>query len=90
MYVRVFSNFIKEKMFIYTSMQSSIMRTARLLTLSGGICLWREGDQILPGWGVCLPHGIMGRQTPVDRMTDTYKDITLPQTSFAGGKKGDL
>ena len=27
------------------------------------------------------------RDPPVDRRTDTYRDITSPQTSFAGGKK---
>ena len=26
------------------------------------------------------------RDLPMDRMTDTCKNITLPQTSFAGGK----
>ena len=25
--------------------------------------------------------------TTMDRMTDAYENITLPQTSFAGGKK---
>ena len=31
-------------------------------------------------------HGTHAAPTPVDRMTDACKNITLPQTSFAGGK----
>ena len=64
-------------------MHSSGMRTARLLTVSqhalpGGV----------PGWGVYLPGGGTCPGTPpVNRITDTCKNITLPQTSFAGGNK---
>ena len=49
----------------------------------------------LPRGGVCwggvsapLHAGI--HPPPVDRMTDRCKNITLPQTSFAGGNKNDL
>ena len=39
----------------------------------------------LPGGGY-LPRGYLPRYSPpVDRMTDRCKNITLPQTSFAGG-----
>ena len=38
-----------------------------------GVCLVREG---------CLPH-----HSPVNRMTDRCKNITLLQTLFAGGNK---
>ena len=65
------------------------MRTARLLTVSSSMhCC--QGDVYSRG---CLPHGPGGvsqhamRQTPspVNRMTDRCKNITLPQISFAGG-----
>ena len=85
-----------------TSMHYSRMRTAGLLTIScsirgegvcpGGICpgcLSRE----MSAWG-CLPGGCVypsmqwGRHQPptVNRITDRYKNITLPQPSFAVGK----
>ena len=37
---------------------------------------------------IVLAHCMLGYTTPppVDRMTHTYENITLPQTSFAGGK----
>ena len=37
--------------------------------------------------GVCIPacNGVHPH-TPLDRMTDRCKNITLPKTSFAGGK----
>ena len=42
-----------------------------------------------PG-GVYLVHGggvyLVRYSPPVDRMTHAYENITLPQTSFAGGK----
>ena len=56
------------------------MRTTRSLpykgeSLSGGIC---------PG-GLC-PGGLCPvRPPPVNRITDASKNVTLPQTSFAGG-----
>ena len=36
-----------------------------------------------------LPHCMLGYTTLVNRMTDRCKNITLPQTSFAGGKNGN-
>ena len=76
---------------------SSRMRTARLLTISrsiqcisgwgsatrGGLHVWGEG--LHPG-GVINPGGSWADPL-VNRMTDSCKNITLPQTSFAGGKK---
>ena len=65
-------------------------------------CLLPVGGCLLPGgvcsWGVpaCGPRGVCvypsmqwGRPTPVKRMTDRCKNITLPQTSFAGVIKRD-
>ena len=81
-------------------MHSSRMRTARLLTVfpsmhSAGGCLLLGGSGpgrvFAPGGRVCSrgvsQHAL--RQTPpcMDRMTDRCKNITLPQTSFAGGNK---
>ena len=79
-----------------TRMHSSRMRTVRLLPVSpsitGGVC--SRGGCLLRG---CLPlvrggDGVYpsmqwGRPPPVDRMTDRCKNITLPQTSFAGSNK---
>ena len=81
-----------------TSMHSSRMRTARLLTVSriirvGGGCLPTEGGGSARGVSarrVCIPAcigaDIPTLPSPVDRMTDRCKNITLPKTSFAGGK----
>ena len=45
-----------------------------------GWCTW--------SWRVPGPGGYLPRYSPpVNRMTDRCKNITLPQTSFAGGKK---
>ena len=62
-------------------------------TYPGGMYLPR-GSVYLPGgvpaWGVpaCLGGEYLLRYSPpVNRMTDRCKNITLPQTSFAGGKK---
>ena len=46
-----------------------------------------------PRGGVGVPGsrgGVPGQVLPptVDRMTHAYENITLPQTSFAGGKNG--
>ena len=62
------------------------MRTARSLTISwwGGACVVG-----VHGRGACVGGACMARTpppTPVDRMTDACKNITLPQTSSAGGK----
>ena len=39
-----------------------------------------------PTWS-CDLWCMLGSHPPVDRMTDRWKNITLPQTSFADGKK---
>ena len=42
-----------------------------------GVCL------LIYGGGGVPAHDIVGRQTPVDRMTDTSENITFPHTSYA-------
>ena len=78
-------------------MHSSRMRTARSLTVSpsmlcsGGCLVWG-----VPGPGGCLPGpgGGISACTEADTrpvwtefLTHACENITLPQTSFAGGKK---
>ena len=47
---------------------------------------WSLGGYLLQG-GVPAPGGYLLRYSPpVDRMTHTCKNITFPQTLFAGGK----
>ena len=48
---------------------------------------------VFPG-GVCFLGGVVSQHAlrqipthPVNRITDTCKNITLPQTSFTGGNK---
>ena len=83
-----------------TSMHSSRMRTAHLLTIPRSI---RGGGWCPPGGclpGGCLPGGVCLRgclpsggvcpiacwdTPPVNRVTDRCKNITLSQTSFTGG-----
>ena len=95
---------VKEKT-LKTRLHSSRMRTARALTVSpsmlcaggvppGGVLLW--GGLLLGGClllGGLLQGGVSQhalRQTPpVNRMTNRCKNITLPQTSFAGGNYGE-
>ena len=59
----------------------------------GGMCLlwgvpapgggaWSRGAC---SWGVSK-HALRQTPSPVNRMTNRCKNITLPQTSFAGGK----
>ena len=71
----------------WTSMHSSRMRTARLLTVSHRIRVE------VSAYGGCLPRRCvsqhaMGQTSPplVDRITDRCKNITFSKTSFAGGK----
>ena len=50
-----------------------------------GVCTWSRYGGGVPG-----PRGVYlvrYSPSPVDRMTQTYENITLPQTSFAGGTK---
>ena len=58
-------------------------------TWSGG-CTWSQvgvpGLGVYLVWGVYLPRYSLPH-LPVNRMTDRCKNITLPQTSFAGGNK---
>ena len=63
-----------EILFCKTGMHSSRMRTDRLLTVGGeGVCLGGSAS-------------LGGPPSPaVNRMTHRCKNITLPQTSFAGG-----
>ena len=71
----------------------------RGVSLAGG-SPWQGG---LPARGVSLAEGgLPGRgdggcfpayteaYPPVNRMTDACENITLPQTSFAGGNKGNV
>ena len=53
-----------------------------------GVCTF-PGGCTCPGVCVYLPGGCTcpGTPPPVNRMTDRCKNITLPQTSFAGGNK---
>ena len=81
---------------VQTRTHSSRMRTAlaltigRVCTCSGGgvpargcTCPWE-----VPVRGVYLPRGCTCPGTPpVNRKTDKCKNITLSQTSFAGGNK---
>ena len=46
----------------------------------GGICLW----SLCPVQGVSFWEGGFCDRDPVGRMIDACKNITLPQTSFAG------
>ena len=66
-----------------TSMHSSRMRTARLLTISRSI---RKEEGRLP-WGCIQACNGADTPPPVNRITDRCKNITLPQTSFADGNK---
>ena len=76
------------------------MRTARLLTVSQHVLLGGvpakggvpAGGCTYPGVylprGCTFPGGVPAQvSSPVNRMTDRCKNITLPQTSFAGGNK---
>ena len=82
-------------------MHSSRMRTTRSLTACHGGHAW-QGTCMAVGhaWqGACMAvghawqggmhGGVLAWQacSPVNRMTDTCENITLPQTSFAGGNK---
>ena len=63
-----------------------------------GECTWSWGCVCSWGmylvWGVSAPGGCLlrggVRYSPVNRMTNRCKNITLPQTSFAGGNNAFL
>ena len=89
-----FINFVIERV-SRTRLHSSRMRTARLLPVSTsmhyGGCLGVPasglgGASLWSGAGCLYPSMKWGRPAPVNRMTDRCKNITLPQTSFAGSK----
>ena len=66
-----------------TRLHSSRMHTARMFTVSPSmLCTGGEGAC---SWGVSQ-HALQ-QTPPMNRMTNRCKNITLPQTSFAGGKK---
>ena len=74
-------------------MHSSRMRTARLLTVfrsipcisgvlpPGGFAYGGSASRVGSAYG----GGGWADPLPVDKMTDACENITLPQTSFAGG-----
>ena len=79
---------------ILTRLHSSRMLTARALTVSPSmLCTggWGAWSWRVPGLGGAWSGtGIPAcneADPPVNRMTDRCKNITLPQTSFAGGNK---
>ena len=69
---------------ITTRMHSSRMRTARSSGRPGGLHQAPPRDQAPPP---SRPPGTRHTPPPVNRMTNRCKNITLPQTSFAGGNK---
>ena len=78
---------------VTTSMHSSRMRTVRCSSDLGGGRGGAGGGGIslAEGWspwqGGVSQHALEADPPLVDRMTDTCKNITLPQTSFVGGNK---
>ena len=66
----------------YTSMHSSRMRTARLLAVSRSI----QGGCVCPGGCIPACNGSDTTTPPPWTESDRCKGMTLPQTSFAGGK----
>ena len=63
----------------YSSMHKLLLTVSR--SIRGGVCP-RGGGSVCPG-GVCL----VGVCIPACNGADRCKNITLPQTSFAGGKQ---
>ena len=72
-------------------MHSSRMRTARSSSRPGGGVSTRQPlGPDPPGPGTPPRPGTPRDQAPPCGQTDTYKHITLPQTSFAGGKNTSI
>ena len=71
-------------------MHSSRMRTARSLTVSRSICRGGGLSALggVPAQGVYLRGGACPGIPPLctEFLTHATENITLPQTSFAGGK----
>ena len=75
--------------FNITRLHSSSMRTARLLPVFPSMHCAGGVSAPVGGGGVLVSQHAL-RQTPhVNRMTDRCKNITLPQTSFAGGNNNE-
>ena len=88
---RFVENYTKD---IQTSVHSSRMFTTRLLTTPHSILegVSAQGSGVSAWGGVCLGRGVSallhaGIHPSVNRIPDRCKNITLPQTSFAGGNK---
>ena len=83
--LKFYSFYLCDRKFLFqTRMHSSRSCTARFLpygrwgSLSGESPWQRPPQTETPS---------LNRPAPLDRMTDASKNITLPQTSFAGGNK---
>ena len=70
-----------------TRLHSSRISTARELTVSPSM-LWGGGLHGPGGGRGGIPACIEADPPPVNRMTDRCRNITLAQTSFAGGNNG--
>ena len=58
----------------------------KVYLVTGGRCTWSHGGVPGPQGVYLVPEGGPGQVlSPVNRMTDRCKNITLLQTSFAGG-----
>ena len=60
-----------------------IDRIPGAVSAQGGVCPGVSAQEGVTVWH--LMHAGIHPPATVDRMTDTCKNITLPQTSFAGG-----
>ena len=71
--------------YLITRIHSSRMHTARSLPYRGDVSV--RGGSLSRGWGSLSGRPLPGQRLPppVNRMTDASKNITLPQSSFAGG-----
>ena len=67
---------------VEVSVQEGALSGGGVFVRGGLLC--PEGVSVQGGlWGLCPG----GDPPPADRMTDASENITLPQTSFAGGNK---